>query len=142
MLGTKNYTPQYIHECNARIQRALDGYRRLAGAPDEAFESSYFSNLVLLLEYFFVHRLRTVEGKEGNALNEVRILCNSILGNNSVMTTDNVADLSAFTGLNTIKLSPERSVLKYRPGDSIRLTQADFVRLSEAFFAEMERKFG
>jgi hypothetical protein len=32
-----------------------------------------------------------------------------------------------------IKLSPEKSVVKLNVGDSIRLTEAEFERLSEAF---------
>ena len=40
-----------------------------------------------------------------------------------------------------IKLIPETSVLKLRPGDPIRLSAGDFERLAEAFFAELERKF-
>jgi hypothetical protein len=72
----------------------------------EAFEATFFNNMVLLLDYLFVHRLRTVEGKDGNPLNEVRILCNSMLLNDNIMTADK-----------SIKLSPEGSVLKYRVGD-------------------------
>ena len=40
-----------------------------------------------------------------------------------------------------IKLDPAKSILKYRGGDEIKLNQADFTRLSTAFFAEMETKF-
>ena len=141
MLGTKQYTKHYMDECRERTERAVAAYGELPATPGDGFESLYFNNLVLLLDYFFVHRLRMVAGKDGNALNEVRILCNSILANNGIMTTENVADTSAFEGLTGIKLSPENSVLKLRPGDAVRLTEADFVRLSQAFFAEMERKF-
>jgi hypothetical protein len=35
----------------------------------------------------------------------------------------------------------EKSLLKLKPGDEINLTEADFVRLSEDFFAEMEKRF-
>ena len=96
----------------------------------EAFEGAFFNNMVLVLDESFVHRLRTIEGKDGNALNEVRVLCNSILLNNGVMSVDS-----------SIKLSPDKSVLKYQVGDEIRLNEADFSLLSSAFFAEIERKY-
>lgn len=140
MLGTKQYTKHYMDECRQRVEDATAAYREMP-AKSEGFESLYFNNLVLLLDYFFVHRLRMVAGKDGNPLNEVRILCNSIVANNGVWTTENVAETSAFEGLTAIKLSPEKSILKLRPGDAIKLTADDFVRLSQAFFDEMERKF-
>ena len=34
-----------------------------------------------------------------------------------------------------------KSLLKLQVGDEIRLTEADFVRLSKAFLAEMEKKY-
>ena len=37
--------------------------------------------MVLQLEYMFVHRLSGLEGKDGNPLTEVRVLCNSLLFN-------------------------------------------------------------
>ena len=40
-----------------------------------------------------------------------------------------------------IKLAPDRSVLKLKVGDPISLTEAEFERLSAAFFAELERRF-
>jgi len=41
----------------------------------------------------------------------------------------------------TIKFNPATSILKLQIGDEIRLTEPEFVRLLEAFFAEMERAF-
>ena len=135
MLGIRNYTQEYIDACRSKLKRDLAAYSTLASAPNnhpaaQAFEPTFFNNMVLVLDHFFVHRLRTVEGKDGNPLNEVRILCDSMLLNNNKMSSDKA-----------IKLSPEKSVLKHQVGDEIKLTEADFLRLSEAFFAEIETKF-
>ena len=40
-----------------------------------------------------------------------------------------------------IKLPPEKSVLKLKAGDDVRLGEAAFMRLSQAFFAEIEGRF-
>ena len=41
----------------------------------------------------------------------------------------------------TIKYNPAKSMLKHRVGDEIKLNEADFILLSSAFFAEIERKY-
>jgi hypothetical protein len=76
------------------------------------------------------HRSRTIEGNDGNALNEVRVLCNSILENKRILRAEKA-----------IKLKPDTSVLKLKPGDPVALGEADFSRLSKAFFDEIEHKF-
>ncbi len=40
-----------------------------------------------------------------------------------------------------IRLKPDASVLGYQAGDEIRLSEADFRLLSEAFLAEIEAKY-
>jgi len=89
----------------------------------------------------FVHRLSGIEGKDGNPLNEVRVLCNSILLNRGKLQIDRLPGWpnSAVAG---IKLPPEKSVLRLKGGDEVRLSEVDFERLSKAFFAELEKKFG
>jgi hypothetical protein len=64
--------------------------------------------MVLVLDTYFCHRSRTIEGKDGNALNEVRVLCNLIPGNKCVLGADV-----------TIRLDPDMSVLKLKLGYSI-----------------------
>jgi len=42
-----------------------------------SFEPLFFNNLVVVLDAFFVHRSRTPEGKHGNPMNELRMICTS-----------------------------------------------------------------
>jgi hypothetical protein len=71
-----------------------------------------------------------VAGKDGNAVNEVEMLCDSLMNNNGILRASNV-----------IKLIPDQSVVKLHIGHPIRLTAEQFERLSAAFFAEIEGKF-
>jgi hypothetical protein len=138
----KKYSKDYIAACRARVDADLRAYRKQVGKePAKEFEARFFNGQVLLLDYMFVHRLSGVEGKDGNPLNEVRVLCNSLLLNDGKLQVDKLKEWpnSAVSGLT---LPPEKSVLKLKPGDEIRLSEADFVKLSKAFFAELEKKYG
>ncbi len=141
MLAVKTYAQEYIDECRARMDAQLATYKKVVSAAGtdkasstrsavEAFAPLFFNNLTLVLDAYFVHRTRAIEGKDGNALNQVRMLCTSILGNDGVLAADK-----------TIKYTPEKSVLKLRIGDEIRLDEAQFRALFTAFFSEIERKF-
>jgi hypothetical protein len=134
MLGVSSYSQAYVDACRASVALQLKTYRALAktGKPAAvaAFEPVFFGNLVLALDASFVHRLRGKEGKDGNPLNEVRMLCTSVLEHDGVLTADS-----------TIKYKPGQSVLGYDIGDTIALREADFVKLSKAFLAEIEAKF-
>src|SRR5438132_576969 len=97
MLGMKTYAPEYIEDCHSRVKSSVAAYHQLAAAvkkhPEDeslvtalaALETAFFENVLPTLDYAFVHRLAMVEGKDGNPLNEVRILCNSVLLNHGVL---------------------------------------------------------
>ncbi|TLZ59506.1 MAG: hypothetical protein E6K13_09725 [Methanobacteriota archaeon] len=106
----------------------------------KGLETTFFNNLVLKMEYMFVHRFSGIEGKDGNPLNEVRVLCNSILLNEGKLQVEKLPRWpnSAVAGL---KLPPDTSVLKLRVGDEVKVSEADFVRLAKGFFAEIEKKY-
>jgi len=99
-----------------------------------------FNRAVQLLDYMFVHRLRYIEGKDGNPLNEVRVLCNSILLNGGKLQVETLPEWP-MSGGRSLKLPPEKSILKLKVGDVVKLSEADFVRLSKAFFAALEEKY-
>ena len=124
MLARNTYDQEYIDACRARVEADLD----VIGAGADA---RIYNDLVMLLDYFFVHRTRNLEGKDGNPINEVRVLSNSLLENDGVLAADK-----------QIKLDPARSVLGYAPGDQIAVDEAGFRRLAAAFFGELERRYG
>jgi len=129
MLGMKTYPQDYIDACRARVDAQLAAYRA-AVVKDSAVEAVFFNNMVIVLDSYFTHRLRGVEGKDGNPLNEVRVLASSMMQGGEKLVKDT-----------QIKLDPETSVLGLEVGATIALTEADFVALSKAFFAELETKF-
>jgi hypothetical protein len=140
MLGVSAYDQDYIGKCRDKVAAQVSAYEALAtaarngakaDAEADAFERLFFNNMVLVLDALFMHRLRTKEGKDGNPANEVRVLSESLLESDGVLTVPK-----------SIKLDPERSVLHHAPGDEIALTTDDFQRLAEAYFATIEERFG
>jgi hypothetical protein len=142
VLGRKNYTTEELDHARTSLENQCKAYRALVEAittktPDEqvgaalaSFEVPFFNNLVLALDCPFVHRIRMVTGKDTNALNEVELLCDSIMDNNGI-----------FAGSTVIKYVPGQSVLGLEVGDPIRLTEPLFERLSSAFFTEIGSRF-
>ena len=140
MLGVSTYDQDYIDQCRDRVAAQVSAYEALATAARngakadaevDAFEPLFFNSMALVLDALFMHRLRTKEGKDGNPANEVRVLCESLLESDGVMTVPK-----------SIKLDPERSVLHHAPGDEIALSTDHFQRLAEAYFAEIEARYG
>jgi hypothetical protein len=141
MLSVNRYSQEHIDASRARVDAQISTYRALIRAAKktkasplasalDSFEPVFFNNMVLVLDSYFTHRARGMEGKDGNPLNEVRVLCTSMVENDGLMGADK-----------TIKLDPSKSVLGYHVGDEIRVTEADFVRLSGAYFSELEKRY-
>jgi hypothetical protein len=141
VLGRENYTQEEIDTARAMVEADLRAYKRLPdAAKTKAFEALFFNREIQLLDYMFVHRLRAVEGKDGNPLIEVRVLCNSILLNEGRLQVETPPEWPMSAG-RSLKLVPEKSVLKLKVGDEVKLSEADFVRLSKAFFVALEEKY-
>ncbi len=142
VLGRKNFTQEEIDNGKATVNEMLERYKKLSeafasGTSDKKlktaqahFEGQFFNNLTLVLDRFYVHRLRMVSGKDGNPLNEVELICESLMNNKGV-----------FRGNNVIKYFPDQSVVGLKFGDKIRLTSEEFYNLKEAFFTDLERKY-
>lgn len=144
MLSINTYSQKYIDDCRTKVNALLASYKNILStirkqtetdeeqltAAVKLFEKNLFQNMVLVLDNYFCNRSRMIEGKDGNPLNEVRVLGNSIMHNNKIMMADK-----------TITLDPTKSILKHRIGDEIKLNEIDFLLLSKAFFAEIEKKY-
>jgi hypothetical protein len=134
MASVSYYSPTYIASCRDRFEAQLSAYTQLvdgSSAPNvPEFERKYCRAMLLALDNCFSTRSRTAEGANGNPLNEVRVLCSSIMTNRGVLKMDP-----------QIELTPGTSVLGFAAGDQIHLTVRDFARLSFAFFAAIEAKF-
>jgi hypothetical protein len=97
MLGRKNYTQEELDHAKAAIDQQLAAYKMLVKAVDaappypkvtsapEAFEPLLFNNMTLVLDRYFVHRLRVVTGKDDNRLNEVELISESLMSNGGVL---------------------------------------------------------
>jgi hypothetical protein len=139
VLGRKSFTRDEIDGARAAIDEQLKAYGKLAAAAAqdkdvaaalEAFEPLFFNNMTLVLDRYFVHRLRSVTGKDGNPLNEVELISDSLMLNGGVLRGNNV-----------VKYRPESSVTKLELGDRIRISAGEYEQLASAFFADLEAKF-
>ena len=137
MLSVSKYERDHIDAAKAKVREDVAAFEAVAKAAGKGgagavatLEPVFFNNMVLALEALFMHRGRGQEGKDGNPLNEVRVLSVSLLQNGGRMGADK-----------TIKLKPTESVLGYEVGDEIKVSAADFDRLSTAYFDEIEARF-
>jgi hypothetical protein len=121
MLSVKSYDAAYVEQCRNRIAAAL------SAIPDNPIA---LNELVVAIDASFVHRMRGLEGKDGNPLNEVRMLANSILTNQAVLAADS-----------TIKYSPQMAVTGVSVGEAIALDKSGFERLVAAFLHEIRLRF-
>jgi hypothetical protein len=138
MLGVRTYPRDYIKACRTQTETQVGAMKTLTAtarggqtaSATAAMEPEFYNNLVIVLDAYFCHRLRSVEGKDGNPLNEVRLLADSLKEHQGIATADR-----------TIRYAAEQSVLHHQIGDAIRLDEPRFTRLAGAFFAEIEGRY-
>lgn len=140
MLGRKTFTQEELDHGREAARGQLAVYHALREATDAAaapkvgaavddLEAVYFNASIVALDRRYVHRVRSVTGKDTNPLAEVEVLCDSLIDHGGVLTAGTV-----------VRLVPEQSVLGLREGERIRLSASDFERLSDAFLSELERR--
>jgi hypothetical protein len=128
MLGRKDYTAEELDHARTAVAQQLAAYHKAKGPA--GFEALYFNNMTVVLDRYFVHRVRAVTGKDANPLNEVELIVESLMNNDGVLQ-----------GSSVLKYVAEQSVTQLKIGDRIQLTADQFERLSAAFLAELEQKF-
>ena len=84
MLARNTYDRKYIDACQARIDADLK-------ALGDAADPRLYSELVLVLDYCFVHRTRKLEGKGESVLKSVREMATSMLEESNVVAMDAAA---------------------------------------------------
>jgi hypothetical protein len=141
MLGRKNYEPEELDAAKTMVDAHVARFRALrkavaaggdkkATAAVDALEPALGNDLAMMLDRFFVHRIRGVTGKANTPLNELELVTESLMLHGGRFRTNKV-----------LKYSAADSVLGLEPGDEIALSVDDVARLADAVFAELNDKF-
>lgn len=123
MLLRTGYDRHYVGSCRESVGAAVAELRRVEAG------SAAWNQLVPALDRWFAIRNPKVEGRDGNPLNEVRAIAESVTEHGSVMAIPR-----------GIKLDPENSVLGFAEGEELSLDGDAFERLFDAFLAEVEER--
>lgn len=139
MLAVTSYPEVYVQLTGAKVEEQLAAYAALAravagnAAAEQAladFAPGYFATALLALDHHFMHRMRGAEGKDGNALNEVRMIGDAIMENDGVLTENK-----------TIKYRAEKSLAGVEIGEAVVLDAETFGRLAKAYIGEIGKRF-
>ncbi|SEQ00776.1 hypothetical protein SAMN05428969_1515 [Devosia sp. YR412] len=139
MLAVSSYPEVYVQLAAARVEEQIVAYAALADATKgqpaaeaalAAFAPGYFATALLALDHHFMHRMRGAEGKDGNPLNEVRMLGDAIMSHDGVLTGDK-----------TIKYDPAKSLTGIALGQAVVLDAESFSRLARSYIAEIGKRF-
>jgi uncharacterized protein (UPF0548 family) len=124
MLLRTGYDRHYVANCRESVGAAVEELRRVGAG------SAAWNQLVPALDRWFSIRNPKLEGRDGNPINEVRAIAESVTEHGSVMVIPK-----------GIKLNEETAVLGFLDGEEITLDGDAFERLFDAFLAEVEAKF-
>jgi hypothetical protein len=123
------YTSDEVESCRDNCDALIAAW----GAnevDDTTLESLVFGQAVVVLHTWFGHRRRELEGGDGNPMNEVRVIADSIVDNDAVLRVEG-----------PITWVPERTVLRLDVGDDVQITANGFERLTAAYLAAIESTY-
>ena len=123
------YTSDEIEACRDSCD-ALLAVWAANDVQDSTLESLVFVHAVIVLDAWFAHRDRDLEGDGGNPMNEVRVIADSIVDNDAVLRVQG-----------PITWVAERTVLRLAVGDPVEVTANGFERLAAAYIAAIEATY-
>ena len=129
MPGRTSYTPDELESCRDAADGLLAAWQA-NDIEDETLENLVFSQAVVALDAWFVHRARELEGEDCTPTNEVRVLADSVMANDGVLRVEG-----------PIRWVPERTVLGLAVGDEVVLTADTYERLVAAYLGAVSDTF-
>ena len=130
MPDRNTYTPDEIEACRDNADSLLAAWAANE-VEDATLESLVFSQAVVVLDAWFGHRSRELEGDDGNPMNEVRVVADSVVANDGVVRVEG-----------PISWVPQRTVLGLAVGDEVEVTADGYERLAAAYLAAIEATYG
>jgi hypothetical protein len=127
--GRTSYTSEEVEACRDACDALLAAWAA-NDIEDTTLEALVFGQAVVVLHTWFAHRDRDLERSPGNPVHEVRVLADSVIGNDSTLR---VAD--------GVEWNAERSVLRLAVGDEVTLTANRFERLAAAYLTAIESTY-
>jgi hypothetical protein len=132
-----------VQACRTELAAQVQAYRDLVGAASKAsgmsltridaalaaLEPAFFNNLLIALDARFANRPDGVDGRQGDALDEVRLLCAALMANGGV--------LAAQPG---VAYEPSLAVLRVDIGERVALNADDFEAIAAAFLDTIEHR--
>ena len=129
MPDRSTYSADEIESCRDNCDALLAAWGA-NDVEDSTLESLVFGHAVVVLHTWFGHRQRGLEGDDGNPMNEVRVIADSIVDNDAVLRV-----------AGPITWVPERTVLRLAVGDEVEITANGFERLTAAYLAAIESTY-
>lgn len=126
MLDALGYPSDRVEACRDSCDALLAAWAT-NDVEDVTLESLVFAQAVVVLHAWFVDRAPEREGTGTNPLREVRVIADSVTGNDGILRVPE-----------SVTWAPERSVLRLAVGDEVVLTANRFERLAGAYLAALE----
>jgi len=124
-----SYTSDEVESCRDACDALLAAWAA-NDIEDTTLEAMVFGQAVVVLHTWFAHRDLDLEGAGSNPIHEVRVVADSVVGNDSVLRVEGPA-----------AWDPSRTVLRLAVGDDIELTANRFERLAAAYLAAIEATY-